>query len=248
MKKILVFVLVLVFVFSFAACGGSGTGSAGGGADDSGKVDPAALAEDILEDAIAENSFSEAAGAAAIKKLGGVDEKDIAPDWDWTTDDSTMQNYGDVSDYGHGSLLFIKKSADDLTQEEYLAWAQKVYDATAKASELGYNCYGWNVGDGSNPDGEISFDEAMGVGSEAWIFMPGWCYKYNGKYLWVNIEQVKNPENEEMTDDFRYHYYGVNVDISVGMQKSWGEYEEEIDAAFEEYGDEIEDALKDYAN
>jgi hypothetical protein len=248
MKKIITVALALMLALSLAACGGN---MSGGSSTEGDKVDINDVAEQALDDAIAQNAFSEGAGAAAIKKLGGVDEKDITPDWNWTTDDSTMMNYGNGSDYGHGSLLFIKDSTDDLTEAEYLAWARKVYDATAKVSELGYNCYGWNVGDGSNPDGEISFDEAMGVDSDAWVFMAGWCYKYNGKYIWVNIEQVENPEKEsEVTDDFEfiYHYYGVGIDISVGLQKSFDDTMQDAEDAFEEYGDEIEDALQDYAN
>jgi hypothetical protein len=248
MKKIITFTLALILALSLAACGGKTNGGSGA---EGGKIDANEVAEQALDDAIAKNSFSEEAGAAAIKKLGGVDEKDITPDWSWTTDDSTMMNYGDGSDYGHGSLLFIKDSTDDLTEDEYLAWARKVYDATAKISETSSNIYGWNVGDGSNPDGEISFDEAMGVGSEALVFMAVWCYKYNGKYMWVNIEQVENPKKEsEVTDDFKfiYHYYGVKIDISVGLQKSFDDTMQDAEDAFEEYGDEIEDALKDYAN
>jgi hypothetical protein len=251
MKKtitaILTLALTLMLTLLLVACGGGGNG--GSGTD--GKIDVGDLADKALDEAIAENAFSEKAGAAAIKKLGGVDENDITPDWSWRIDESTMMNYGDAGDYGHGSLFFIKDASDDLTEDEYMAWARKVYYATAKVSELGHNCYGWNVGDGSNPDGELSFDEAMGVGSDAMFFMQSWCYKYNGKYLWVNIEQVENPEKEsEVTDDFEfiYHYYGAQVDVSVGLQKSFDDTMQDVEDAFEEHGDEIEDALRDYAN
>ncbi|MDR2486813.1 MAG: hypothetical protein LBD12_02505, partial [Clostridiales Family XIII bacterium] len=121
-------------------------------------------------------------------------------------------------------------------------------------SELGHNCYGWNIGDGSKPDSELSFDEAMGVGSDAMVFMAGWCYKYNGQYIWVNVDQVENPEKESETimedDSFEivYHHYGVKIDISVGLQQSFTDTMEDLDDAFEEHRDEIEEALKDYAD
>jgi hypothetical protein len=240
MKKILVIMLVLVFVFSFAACGGkdTGTGSAGGGADDSGKVDAAALAEDILEDAVAGNAFSEAAAEAVMQKLAGLGKADVEPEFAYLIDEETMGNYGDSS---HATFFFIKDGGD-VTTEEYAAWLKKVFDATAKVSDDGYNIQGYGFGEGEI---EKSFDEVMDGG-----LMQVWSYKYNGQIMDVypstKYGSFSTGSKTYGTDDSGD--IGVQIDIAVGMQKSWGEYEDDIEEAFEEHGDEIEDALKDYAN
>jgi hypothetical protein len=208
----------------------------------------------LIEEAFSGNAFSEAAAAAAIKKLGGVEESAITPDWAYKIDEASMKNYGDSGSYGHGSLCFIAEDGE-LSDEEYLAWAKKVYAATAKISDDGKNINGYNTGgEDAEPNGERSFDEAMGIGSDAWIIMQGWCYRYNGTYLWVSIEQVTNPdkESEFITNadgkmELIYYYSAASIDISEGLQKSFDDMWSDLEKAFEEHGDEIEDALKDFA-
>ena len=65
----------------------------------------------------------------------------------------------------------------------------------------------------------------------------------------VYIEQIKEKDSDYGQDEngewtWTHYYNGVQVDIATGMQKTFGEYEEDIDEAFEEHGDEIEDALR----
>jgi hypothetical protein len=252
MKKIFAIVLAIMLALSLVACGGKDNNS---GASGGGTVDVEKAADNLLEEAVAENAFSEAAAAAAIKKLGGVEESAVTPDWAYAIDEASMRNYGDIGAYGHGSLCFVAEDGE-LSDEEYLAWARKVYDATAEASDDGKNINGYNTGgEGADPNGERSFDEAMGIGSDAWIIMQGWCYRYNDTYLWVNIEQVEDPnkESEVITDDegkmnLKYYYNAAAVDISVGLQKSFDETMKDVEDAFEEHGDEIEDALRNAAN
>jgi len=251
MKRIAILVLVIVTVAAMSSCGKIGGGGAaqsdGGGttSGDEGNIDLTDEANEMISDAIEDNAFSEAAAAQAIKNVGGIDEKDILPDWAYTIDESTMANYGDRS---HGSLYFIAEDGD-MSDDEYYAWAKKVYDATAKISPIG-NVYGFE-GNSETPDAPLSFEEAMGIGSDAWIILAGWSYKYNDQYVHVYVDREMDSEamdeaNANITsmDDYKTIYKGATVDIAQGMQMSW----DDAMAYLEEHSDEIEAALEDYAD
>ncbi|MDR1188612.1 MAG: hypothetical protein LBK95_14365 [Bifidobacteriaceae bacterium] len=243
--------LAALAALSLVACGGPGAESDAAGRADGGKIDAADVAEAAIEEAAAANAFSEAAAAQAIKKLGGLDEAAVAPDWEFRIDEDSMRNYGDDSDYGHGSLTFVKAEGD-LTDDDYLAWAGKVFEATAAVSDYGHNVYGYNTGDGTDPDAEIAFEEALGIGSDAWIVMQNWCYRYQGRYIWVNVEKVENPDKESETitdEDGQFnlvsYYNGAAVDVSVGLQEGFDDTMGDLEDALEEHGDEIGDILRD---
>jgi hypothetical protein len=227
MKKIFVVVVILALVFSLTACGGSKASASDAVSD---AVDKA------LEDAFSGDSFTEKSAAEALK-LKGIDENDITPDWDFEIDEELMATYGDSS---HGSVMFIKKGDEDLTDDEYNAWLKKVFDATAKASDDGHNIQGFSWGEG---DVEKTWEEF--IASESMIIT--WSYKHKDEIMDVYIERVENPNKEsEVTDDFKfiYHYYAVKVDIATGLQKSMDETLKDAEEALEGHEDEIEEALK----
>jgi hypothetical protein len=248
MKKtfhiILAFVLVFSLALAMAACGRGPAGNS-----NSNKTDLMEAAGDIMEDAIEGNSFSEAAANAWLKKNAGVDKAAIEPGFAYRIDESLMTTYGDSPDsaYGHGSIMFIDEDGE-LTEDEWLEWMRKVFDATAKVSDDGYNIFGFE-GDGENPDKEISFEDAMGIGSDAWIIMQGWGYKTKGVYMHVYVERIEDPEKESEVETIdgqmtlKYYYYAGKVDIAVGLQKSFDDTMSDIEDAFEEHEDEIRDAL-----
>jgi hypothetical protein len=251
MKKIIVLALALAFcltlALSLAACGGNPSGSS----NDGDKVDVMGAAEDIVEDAVESNSFSEAAADAWLKKNAGLGKAEIEPDFAYRIDESLMTTYGDSPDsaYGHGSIMFIDEDGE-LTEDEWLGWMRKVFDATAKVSDDGHNIFGFE-GDGENPDKEISFDEAMGIGSDALVFMQGWGYKINKVYMHVYLDRAEDPQKESEVETvdgqmtLKYYYYAGKIDIAVGLQKSFDDTMSDVEDAFEEHGDEIKDALED---
>jgi hypothetical protein len=242
MKKAITIALVLLLALSLAACGGSSNNDTPTGS--SGDIDINAAAENLVEDAIEGDAFSE---AAAMQALGnrGIEKSAIEPDWAYTIDESKMTTYGDTS---HGSVEFIKTDGE-ISDEEYQAWLKKVFDATAAASDDGHNIQGFAFGNG---DVEKTWDEIANNES----FMLVWSYKYNDTIMDVYPECKEDPDREsevitnEETGSWEivYHYKSVAVDIATGLQKSFDETMKDAEAAFEEHGDEIEDALRDAAN
>jgi len=256
MKKILAFALVLVLALSLAACGGnnslpSGGSTSGGGSD--GKIDLEKAADKLMEEADEANAFSLAAALAAMKARG-VEKADVEPGWEYAVDEKT-DTYGDTGDYGHGVIRFTKKDGE-VSDEEYEAWARKLFDATAKISDDGHNIYGYdNLFSDGDPNSEISFDDALGKNSTAMIVTQGWGYKYGGAYMTVSIEREDAPGfNSEYIQDeggnwyFTHSYTRVKADIATGLQKSFDDIWSDVEDAFEEHEDEIKDALENYGN
>jgi hypothetical protein len=241
--------LALVLMLAMVACGNDSSG----GGNEGDKVDLTDVAGGIMDEAIENNAFSEAAANAWLKKNAGVDKSVIEPDFPYRIDESLMTTYGDSPDsaYGHGSIMFIDEDGD-LTDDEWLGWMRKVFDATARVSDDGHNIFGFE-GSENNPNGEISFEDAMGIGSDAWIVMQGWGYRINGVYLHVYVEQIEDPQRESEVETIDgqmtliYYYYAGKVDIAVGLQKSFDDTMSDLEDAFEEHEDEIKEALEDYA-
>ena len=270
MKKIALLVLSLMLALSFAACGSKpDSEGAGGGADqqvsprasdnsdssdspdssDEDKIDALDIAESLLEEAAADNSFSVAAAAAAWKQRG-INVSDVEPDWEYTVNEDAMHAYGDTSSYGHGVIRFTKKTEGYLSDEDYRAWVAKAFKATADIADNGFNIQGFDWGDGIVPR---TLDEVFDS------FVQTWSYIYNDTIMNVYVEIAKEKESELEGDpywdeekgetvwpEWTHYYNGVQLDIGTGSQGEWNW--DDLDKIFEEYEDQIKDALKDYAN
>ena len=265
MKKLIALTLAMVLALSLlTACDGilpfnrdksdssdsSDSSDRSGNSDnDDGKIDLEKAAERILDDAIASNSFSVAAADAAWKQRG-VSKSDLEPVFDYIVDEEKMQAYGDSS---HGVIRFTKNNGY-LEDGEYDAWLKKAFDATAAASDDGYNIQGFSWGDG---DVKLTWDEFINGES----FIQTWSYKYNGTIMDVYVEVAKEKASELEGDpywdaekeetvwpEWTHYYNGVQIDITTGLQKSWDELWQDMEDAFEEYEDEIRDALEDFAD
>ncbi len=254
MKKRAILAMVLVLLLAFTACGAKEAvqgalkdaldGSTAPAGDNDGG-DAAGLGDavqDMVDDAIAHNAFSLAAAANFWKVCAGLEVDAAAPDWDWVVDEEKMTTYGDTTDssYGHASIAFEKAGGGEVSEEEYRAWAQKLFNATAAASDDGHNIIGWEfVGEGEDGFGEVSFDRAF----DSW--MPGWGFMVNGRNMVVYLDEKYDTDKESTIGRALYNY-AVAADICYGMQASmddlWGEMEDVLD----EYEDEIKDALDDY--
>lgn len=248
MKKLVLLALVLCMALSLVACGSktdapaSGGGSSSGGDSGSGDIDLNEVAANMIEEAEELNSFSFKAALNSIAARG-LSQADVEPKWDYVVDDEKNQAYGDSS---HGVIRFSHKGEELTAEGEYDAWKKQLFDATAKASDDGYNIEGFSWGNG---DVEMTWDDFANKEG----MLETWSYRYNGTIMDVYVKQTSLKDSEYVQGDdgqydFVYYYNAMQVDIADGIQKSWDETWADLESAFEEYGDEIEDALRDYTD
>ena len=240
MKKLLAILLATVMLLVFASCGGNG-----GNEDNTEKNDEKINAEDVinkeLEKAEEHESFSQGAVEYYLKKTAGIKLDELEPDWEWKLK-SDYSAYADdpASGTGHAVITFTKAEGE-VTEDEFDAWYKKVFDATAKASDDGYNIRGYEfAGDGEDALGEVTLDEAL----DSWL-MKGWGFRVDGKnyVVYVSDEYDKNKDSELGK---LFYYDGAKVDIGVGLQKSFSDTMDEAEKYMSENEDEIRDAIKDY--
>jgi hypothetical protein len=268
MKKNILLILALVMM-SLAACGSSNSPASSGNdkvttpsssqkenedpaqsisQEEDESTTPIISEEDIeavLSNEIELEPFSEAAAAAFWLQAAGVDEAAAVPDWDWVIDESKMMTYGDTIDsaYGHGSICFEKADGGEISEEEFQAWAQKLFTATAAASDDGHNIIGWEfTGEGENGLSEVAFEEAVDGG-----FMQGWGFMKNGRNMVVYLDEVYDTGKDSAIGRELY-YYGVKADIAFGLEMSLDDALGEAEQYFEENEEEIEKALDEYFN
>ncbi len=240
MKKLLAILLAAVMLLVFASCGGNG-----GNEDNTEKNDEKINAEDVinkeLEEAEEHDSFSQGAVEYYLKKTVGIKFADIEPKWEWKLK-SDYSAYADdpASGTGHAVITFTK-SEGEVTEDEFDAWYKQVFDATAKASDDGYNIRGYEfAGDGEDALGEVTLDEAL----DSWL-MKGWGFRVDGKNYVVYVsDEYDNNKDSELGKLF--YYDGAKVDIGVGLQKSFSDTMDEAEKYMSENEDEIKDAIKDY--
>jgi|GEM_PF-740516 len=250
MKKLVILALVLCLALSLVACGsktdapasssGGGSSSGGSGNDSGGDIDLNEVAANMVEEAVEAKSNSLAAAFKSIKARG-LEQADVEPTWDYTVNEEGWHAYGDNS---HGAIRFTLADENAILGDgDYEAWLKQVFDATAKASDDGHNIQGFSWGDG---DVEKTWDDFINGGG----WMETWSYKYNGKIIdvYVSQEHHKDAEIYQKDGEWVYDCNAVEIDIADGLQKGWDETWADMEAAFEEYGDEIEDALRDYTN
>ncbi len=240
MKKLLAILLATVMLLVFASCGGNG-----GNEDNTEKNDEKINAEDVinkeLEEAEEHDSFSRGAVEYYLKKTAGIKFDELEPDWEWKLK-SDYSAYADdpASGTGHAVITFTKAEGE-VTDDEFDAWYKKVFDATAKASDDGYNIRGYEfAGDGEDALGEVTLDEAL----DSWL-MKGWGFRVDGKNYVVYVsDEYDNNKDSELGKLF--YYDGAKVDIGVGLQKSFSDTMDEAEKYMSENEDEIRDAIKDY--
>jgi len=231
MKKLFALLLALMMVFALAACGG------GDGNKDNGKKPSAEdKAKDILDEAEKLDSFSEEAVEHFLKAYG-IDYDDLKPTWDYIVSEKGAYADDPESNFGHAVVIFKTSDSSELTDEQIRDFYEQVFDATAAASDDGYNIIGHEfVGNGENAGDETTLDDALNK------FLKGWCFRKDGVSMAVYVSDIYD-NNKDSELDRIFYYYGVKFDIGVGLQKSFDEVWEDVDDALDEYEDEIKDAL-----
>lgn len=254
MKKLWLLTLVLFATCAITACGSDKKAEENEQVSDDivsddaefSKDDEKIDAEDIVEKALEEaeeyESFSVEAVEYYFKKAAGLSLADVEPDWEWELKNEYCA-YGDSPDsgYGHAVIKFTKINGE-VTEDEYQAWYQKVFDATAAVSQDGYNIIGYEfVGDGEDALAETTLEDCL----DSW--MPGWCFRYNDTIMTVYVSTDYDDEKESELGSL-FYYDSAEVDISVGLQQSWDDTWSEMEEYFEENEDEIKEALEDYVS
>lgn len=244
MKKLLALLLVVIIAFVCTACGNKDNDdNTTTNNNDEGKINAEDVVDKVLEDAEEHESFSQGAVEYYLKKAVGIKFEDIEPDWDWKLK-SDYSAYADdpTSGYGHAVIAFTK-SEGEVTDDEFNAWYKKVFDATAKASDDGYNIRGYEfVGDGEDALAEVSLEKAL----DNWL-MKGWAFRVDGKIYVVYVSDTYD-KNKESELGKLFYYDGAKVDIGVGLQKSMDDTMDEAESYMAENEDEIKDAINDYLN
>lgn len=249
MKKMITLLFTAAMIFILTACGGNvgedvtmnETNVSEETAEDD-KIDASEVVEQALEDAEELDSFSVEAVEYYLKKTTGLELSALEPDWEWKLKNDYCA-YGDSPDSGYGhAVIKFTKTEGEVTEEEYQTWYQKVFDATAAVSDDGYNIIGYEfVGEGEDALAEVAFEDAI----DGW--MPGWVFKVNGKLMTVYVSSEYDNDKESEIGNLLY-YDSAQVDVAVGLQKSWDDTMDEVEQYVEEHEDEIKDALEDYMN
>lgn len=233
MKKILIPIIIVFMCFTLFACGGNDTN------ETTTEFDAQGFINDVIEEAEEIESFSEAAVDRYFKSIDGFSLDAVKPDWEYTV--GNYSAYGDdpSSGYGHGVITFTK-TAGELLEGEYEAWLNKVFNATAAASQDGYNIVGYEfAGDGEDALAETTLEDAVSG------FMPGWAFRNNDKIYAVYVSKEYD-NNKESAYGLLFYYDKVKIDVGAGLQKSFSDTMNDAEKYLEENEEAIKDAINDY--
>ncbi len=242
MKKILALLLAATLIFTLAACGGKENPDETKANNDE-KIDALDVIDNELEKAEEFESFSVDAVEYYLKKAVDIKLSDIEPAWDWKLK-SDYSAYADdpTSGIGHAVITFTKAEGE-VTDDEFNTWYKKVFDATAKASQDGYNIRGYEfAGNGEDALSEVTLEKAL----KGWL-MKGWAFRKNDKIYVVYVSSEYDKEKDSELGKL-FYYDGAKVDIGIGLQKSFSDTMDEAEKYMSENEDEIKDALNDYLN
>ena len=243
MKKLLAILLAAAMLFAFASCkdkenGGSSISTT---TENNKTIDAEDIVEKALEEAEEYESFSVEAVEYYLRKTVGIKLDDLEPDWNWKLKNDYCAYADDPSSgYGHAVIKFTKADGE-VTDKEFDDWYSQVFEATANASQDGYNIRGYEfAGDGEDALGQVTLEEAL----DSWL-MKGWAFRCNDKIYVVYVSDDYDKEKDSELGKLLY-YDSVEIDIAVGLQKSFDDTMSEAEKYMEENEEEIQKALEDY--
>ncbi len=241
MKKIPALILATLMLLSFAACKTDDNGDSSTTKSTEGTVNAEDVISEAFEDAEEHDSFSQGAVEYYLDKTVGIKLSSLEPDWEWKLK-SDYSAYADdpSSGYGHAVITFTK-AVGEITDDEYDAWYAKVFDATAKASDDGYNIKGYEFSSGGDALEKVTLDDALNG------FLKGWGFRKDGKNYVVYVSSEYDSKKDSEIGKLLY-YDGAKVDIAVGLQKSMEDSMNEAESYIAENEDEFNKALEDYFN
>ncbi len=178
-----------------------------------------------------------------LEKAVDIKLSGLEPNWKWKLK-SDYSAYADDPASGSGYAVITFTNEDgEVTDDEFDAWYKKVFDAIAKASQGDHNIRGYEfAGDGEDALGEVTLEEAL----DSWL-MKGWAFRKNDKIYVVYVSSEYDKDKESELGKL-FYYDSAEIDIAVGLQKSFSDTMDEAEKYMSENEDEIKDALNDYFN
>ena len=211
MKKLFALLLAMMMIFSLAACGDNnttdpdkdnpGVSQSGENNDDKGGEN-----NDDVDD-----PYSLAAFERVLKAVN-LELSDIEPGFEWNLK-SNYHVYGEdpTARLFKGNLCMTKENGE-VTDDEYRAWVEKLFAATAAASDDGYNIVGgYFDSEGEDPEAQVTLEKAMtdfvNIGE-----VQGWAFRVGEETISVYpSREYDNSKDSEIGAQF--YYYGVMVKI-----------------------------------
>ena len=224
MKKTNLALMCMAAVAMLTACGGGN--STKQSSDDT--LDAQELAEKVAN----APARSRIAAEYFIKNNGGLDPADLLPDWNYIIEPESNSFYGDT---GIGTMCFYSPDGEELTKEAYTAWVRKLYDASKKISDDGFNIEGFEgSSDPAIALGEKSLEDMIAKGESGIIYlgMYSWGYRYNGKMMRIWTEREE-----------RNGKYWAKIDVANALTKSFDETMQDAEKALER--EDVQQAVKD---
>ncbi len=241
MKKFLSLLLAVLMLFLLAACGDKDGAETTQNGEKDATINAQDAAQEALEEAQEHESFSQGAVDYFLRKTVGFDLSAVEPDFQWKLK-SNYSAYGDDPSTGSGhAVINFTKAEGEITDEEYDKWFKKVFDATAKASDDGYNIKGYEFADAEKALNETTLEESLKG------FLQGWAFRVDGKNYVVYVSrEYDNNKDSELGKLF--YYDGAKVDIGVGLQKSLSSTLDEAESYLSENEDEVKEAISNFFN
>ena len=165
---------------------------------------------------------------SVLKNTYGLTYDQIKPDFaiSETNKQGTVMFYGDRED-AKASLL--KADGTDVTQEEFNAYATKIYNLTKSISQDGKNIVGFEQASTSAEAlAERPIEKCIGKNDyNVDIIMTGWAFRLNDTFYQCDISQGIARNGNPMPIEFKLY---------KSLQKSLNESMEDADKAMEQLG------------
>lgn len=230
MKKILLSLLFVAGIVALTACsdkkeGGDNTIPSTGNE----KVD------EVVKKAISDMSGIEKF-EYALQKGYNLNLKDVAPGFEYLekSDKGSNYFYGEAIESAgtyRANAMFVKKDKDNVSEEEYKAFVNKMYEATKKMAQDGKNVYGWEEADN---EAKALTEKPADKLFESKFWPQTWAFRMNDKFNVVTISL------EEATSAVPAR---IKFSIGQGLQKSLSDSMKDAEKMLED--PEVQKAIKE---
>lgn len=228
MKKIYLALMCMAGFALMTACGGKSDKKDGATADgDATEQDSEQKAE---AKTTADSDSPIAKFETALKDCYCLTFDQVKPDFAISETDKQGHSlfYGDTRDADAKANL-MKADGTDVTQEEFNAYATKMYNLTKSISQDGKNIVGFN---GASTSAEALAEKPIEkcIGKNEYdvdIIMTGWAFRMNDTFYQCDVSQGIARNGNPMPIELR---------MCKGLQKSLSESMDDADKAMEQLG------------
>ncbi len=225
MKKIYLALMCMAGFTLMTACGGKSENKGGEAANGEQNTE-----QETESDATADADSPTANFEKVLKDCYGLTFDQVKPDFaiSETNNQGTSLFYGESTN-GDAKANLQKADGTDPTQDEFNAYATKIYNLTKSISQDGKNIVGFN--EASTLDealAEKPIDKCIGKNEyDVDIIMTGWAFRMNDTFYQCDVSQGIARNGNPMP---------IKFGLYKGLQKSLNESMEEADKALEQLG------------